>query len=77
MAASNLKDLFSLDNNTNIRDGSEEGLPSKRLKKSNNVKLIGDELESENYSLEALWDSSQYDEEHSIETFIQKAKNVI
>lgn len=73
MAASNLKDLFSLENDiNNIGNAYDESFPSKRAK---NVKHLEDEFDVEKYSFEELWDSSQYDEEHSIETFIEKANN--
>lgn len=77
MAASDLKDLFSLENDNNIANLSDESLPAKRIKNNTDTNHLEDEFNCEKYSLETLWDSSQYEEEHSIETFIEKASNFL
>lgn len=89
MAASDLRDLFSLSENTSgsldvggngtIDGDSREPVERKRPRKMHNTLLdgglgAGDNCGAERkWLLERLWDCSQYEEQYSIEAFMESA----
>ncbi|KAI1731655.1 DNA repair and recombination protein RAD26 [Ditylenchus destructor] len=73
MAASELKDLLNLDATASSNDASTtEERPKKRAKKDSSV--IFGEQDTALTKLEKLWDVSQYEEQYSIESFINEAR---
>lgn len=69
MSAGELKDLLSL-NAKNTDNFSNDLTIAKRRK------IDYSNLEDKKYSLQDLWDESQYEEQHNLETFMQSAGGV-
>lgn len=69
MSAGELKDLLSL-NATNTDNLSNDLTIAKRRK------INYSDLEDKKYLLQDLWDESQYEEQHNLETFMQTAGGI-
>uniref|UniRef100_A0A915DTR6 Helicase C-terminal domain-containing protein n=1 Tax=Ditylenchus dipsaci TaxID=166011 RepID=A0A915DTR6_9BILA len=70
MAGAELKDLLSLGEKD--ESSTSEDPPNKRIKNKN---LDGTAFSDQKWSLESLWDNSQYEEQHSLESFMKCAND--
>jgi hypothetical protein len=70
MATDELMELFNLDSTQTSSTSNLDG-PTKKRKRKLPIEVADAEKE---FSVEELWDSSQYDDQHSIQSFIEKAE---
>lgn len=71
MATDELLELFNLDNAQSVSTSAQQSAgPSKKRRRRVPEASAADQPEQ--FSMEELWDSSQYDDQHSIQLFIEK-----
>lgn len=73
MATDELLELFSLESSSSEAPGSDSGPAPSKKRRATVSGVIAGGIGGDKWSLEELWDGSQYEQQHSITSFLKQA----